>query len=236
MANTPEARMPEPRQQSGLQGALKARRDDFTRAGIILMLSEEEAEAMNLIELQKLSSAELRDMYNKLADRQVKRFADRVEAEKRTAQQLRDAGQWEGAMPDGKQKAAATKSGSNKTVSAPAKAGKGAKSAGKATPAPKAAGKPEKVKSAGAKAPRQPVAGRGAPRTNPSYRVIKTDAKMNSGSARTKVFLFVQEKGKGKNGIDRESIENHFVDDETVNVKSSLDYLVKVEILELVEA
>lgn len=223
MDDIPETVLPAGRQQSGLQGALKARRDDFTRAGIILMLDNEEAEAMNLIELQKLSSAELRDLYNKYADRSIKRFADRVEAEKRTAQRLQEAGEWQGQLPDGKP----AKAG---------KAGKGAKSAGKATPAPKAAGKPEKAKRAGAKAPRQPVAGRGAPRTNPSYRVLNADAKMNSGSARTKVFAFVQEKGKGKNGIDRESIENHFVNDEAVNVKSSLDYLVKVEILGLVEA
>lgn len=213
--NSSDAKLPAPRQLNGLQGALKARHDDFVRAGIILMLDQEEAEAMNLIELQKLSSAELRDMYNKYADRAIKRFADRVEAEKRTAQQLRDAGKWEGDMPNGKSAGKAGKAG---------KAPAGGKAAPKAGKAGKSAGK----------APRQPVAGRGAPRTNPSYRVLNAEARMNAGSARTKVFLFIQDNAKGKAGIDRETIENHFVNDETVNVKSSLDYLCKVEILELI--
>lgn len=218
---------------SGMQDALKANQDNFLRAAICNMLTpiDEEYE-MNLIDLQKMSSAELRDLYNRLADRQVKRFESRVEAERRTAQRLQEAGQWEGELPGTPQAGKAKKPG--KAADKPAKpARKAAGAADKETPAQGTGGKPEGRRQGGGKPPRQPVAGRG-PKSNPSYRILKTDARMNSASARSKVFQFIQSSTKGKGAIDRETIENHFMNDETVNVKSSLDYLVKVEILELV--
>jgi hypothetical protein len=239
MESTPERKLPNGNRHSAgneEKRAANAHRYLVAQICCILTPDDEEYETMNLIELQKKSSAELRDIYNGLAERHVKRFADRVEAEKRTAVALQEAGQWEGDLPDNKSKAAAAKSKPAKT--APAKPGKAAKSAPAAKPAakPAKAEKPAKeAKPKATKAPRQPVANRGAPRGNPTYKVLNPDAKMNAGSARTKVFNYVAEKGKGKTGIDRESIENFFVNDETVNVKSSLDYLVKVEILEVVK-
>lgn len=220
MDDIPEAKLPAARQTfGGMTAALKGRAKDFLWASIILILSDEECEQMNLIELQSKSTAELRDIYNGLASKQIKRFAERVEAEKRTAQQLIDAGKWEGPLPG------AAKAGGKAAKKAAAKA---APKAGKPTPAPT----PAKA----AKAPRQPKTGVGAPKANHSYRVLNGDAKMNAASARTKVFTFVRDNGgKLKAGVDRETIENHFVDDETVNVKASLDYLVKVEILSVVK-
>lgn len=217
MGLTPSTTLPADRQFGGMTGALKSRAKDFLWCSILLLLNEQEADDMNLIELKTKSTAELRDLYNSLVDKQIKRFAERVEAEKRTAIVLQEAGKWEGPLPDGKNNAKGKKPDAAKPT------GKAASKAAKSEPVAKAA-----------KAPRQPRTPMGAPKANHSYTVLNGEAKMNAASARTKVFQFVAENGTTKKGIDRESIENHFVNDETVNVKASLDYLVKVEILAVV--
>lgn len=198
------------RADTGLQAALKAREHDFLVAGVIHQTYDNEGDDMNLVELRKKSTAELRDIYNELVTKNIKRFETRRDAERRTANALKDAGKWNGALPDDK--------------AAPATAPKGGKD-GKATPAAPKADKPAKAK-------RAPGAGRPAAK-NASYKAKDGKFKMNSGSARTKVFLFVKENA-GKNGIDRESIENHFVNDESINVPASLSYLVKQGIIETV--
>jgi hypothetical protein len=231
-----EFKLPETKQLSGLQGALKARRDDFLRAGICNMLTpaDKEYEEMNLIELQKKSSAELRDMYNELADRQVKRFASRVEAEKRTADALKESGQWDGALPGAKAGKAPA-----------AKAGKAAKKAASAAPAPKGKGKaapaaPKAGKSAG-KAAKKSAAPRenlhaGRPAANRVFRA--TDGKgvtykVRETSQRGKLFAFI--KDAGAKGVDHESCEQQFLDDEDMNVRAHLGILLKVGLIEVVK-
>lgn len=199
------------RPSTGLQAALKAHEHDFLVAGVITQSHDSEGDDMNLVELRKKSTAELRDLYNELVAKNIKRFETRRDAERRTAAALKDAGKWTGQLPDGK--------------AAPAPAAKGAKG-GKATPTAPKTDKPAKAK-------RAPGAGRPAAK-NAFYRAKDGKHKMNSGSARTKVFLYVQENGSGKAGIDRESIENHFVNDESINVPASLAYLVKMGIIETV--
>jgi hypothetical protein len=233
-------KFPATKQLSGLQGALKARRDDFLRAGICNMLTpaDKEYEEMNLIELQKKSSAELRDLYNELADRQVKRFASRVEAEKRTADALKESGQWDGALPGAK------------AGEAPApKAGKAAKKAASAAPAPKGKGKaapaaPKAGKSAGksagkaakkAAAPRENLHA-GRPAANRVFRA--TDGKdvtykVRETSQRGKLFAFI--KAAGAKGVDHESCEQQFLDDEDMNVRAHLGILLKVGLIEVVK-
>jgi hypothetical protein len=240
-----EFKLPETKQLSGLQGALKARRDDFLRAGICNMLTpaDKEYEEMNLIELQKKSSAELRDMYNELADRQVKRFASRVEAEKRTADALKESGQWDGALPGAKEgKAAAAGSPSL------GKAGKAAKKAAAAAPAPKGKGKDAPAASKAGKAAKK--AGKAAktaaaPRENlhagrpAANRVFRaTDGKgvtykVRETSQRGKLFAFI--KDAGAKGVDHESCEQQFLDDEDMNVRAHLGILLKVGLIEVVK-
>lgn len=173
-------------------GSLKRREKDFTIAGIITLTTGKDEENMNIKELQGKSLAELRDMYNKLADKTVKRFRNRDDAEKRVAEKLKEAGEWTGKLP-----------------------GDSGKGKGKAA-----------KKSAGKKSHTKDIPPRGQPRVNKQYIAVEHNRRMNEGSARTKVYNYVLDEG-GKKGIDRETIENHFINDETINVKSSLDYLVK---------
>jgi len=56
---------------------------------------------------------------------------------------------------------------------------------------------------------------------------------MFEGSARTKIHAFVSE--AGTKDIDREAIEKKFATDESGNVKSALDYLVKMDMMVKVE-
>lgn len=221
-----------PRQMGGMQAALRARKDDFLRASIAIMASEEhepEIYNMNLEELKSKSTAELRDIYNGMADRQIKRFESRVEAEKRTAERLKEAGKWEGDLPGSGGKSAKGKSAA-KGAAKHAEKAKGGKGKGKAAAAPAAAKKGAAKASDGE--PKQ----KGAPKQNYNYKAIDHDRRMNAESARTKVFNALKELAKGrKNGIDRETIENHFAEDETVNVKAALDYLVKQGMAEIIE-
>lgn len=234
MPTDPNASLPAARQHGGLTGALKANQLQFQIASIILLHDEKEDPEMNIQELRSKSAAEIRDIYNSMADRHVKRFADRVEAERRTAQLLQENGKWEGDLPNGKAaaapKAASGKKGKGAPAPAPApapaasgKGGKTAKSATKTTtkPAPKAA--------TAKKSNTRVIPPRGAPRSNLLYFSVKHDKRMNEGSARTIVFKFIESKGAA--GIDREAIENNFVDNEDINVKASLDYLVKFGML-----
>ena len=213
MKATPEnkAKLPEQRQFGGMTGALKARARDFTIASIInITTKEEELDIMKIEELRSKSAVELRDIYNGLVEKQVKRFKDRVEAEKRTAEALKANGEWEGALPGADGKKAAGNAASKKAAAALKETAKAASK--------KAVSKHTKE-----------VRPRGAPRVNLIYIAIKHDNRMNENSGRTKVYKFILE--QGAKGIDREAIENHFLEDETVNVKSSLDYLVKFSMM-----
>jgi hypothetical protein len=248
-----------PQRSGNLSTRLRENKREYDIAGIINLTSDQESEHMNLDELRTKSSAEIRDIYNGLVDKQIKRFADRVDAERRTAERLKEAGQWEGDMPSNVKVAAAKKSTktAKATEPAPAAATPAAKAKGKGSAAPKAAtksGAGKATKKAAAKTPAKAApapkaakaaktAGKapakakdsvGAPRTNLLYIAVKTDRRMNEGSARTKVYNFIGE--YGANGCDRESLENQFVDDETINVKASLDYLVKMEMLKTKDA
>jgi hypothetical protein len=228
-----------PLRSGNLSGRLRENQRQYDIAGIILLTKEDQA--MNLEELRSKSSAEIRDIYNGLVDKQIKRFADRVDAERRTAERLAEAGKWDGPLPGSKGAKAAKK--------APAAAKSAPKGKGKASPAPapKAAaeaggkaGKPAKgtkqkaVRVAKAPAKAKPVDKVGAPRTNLLYIATRTERRMNEGSARTKVYNFITV--AGAKGIDREALENHFMNDETVNVKASLDYLVKMDMLKTKDA
>lgn len=194
---------------------------------------------MNIQELRSKSAVEIRDIYNSMAERHVKRFADRVEAERRTAQLLQENGNWEGDLPNGKA-AAAPKAPSGKKgkgtsapapAPAPAAAGKGGKAAKSVA---KTAAKPAAKAAASKKPNTRVIPPRGAPRSNLLYFSVKHDKRMNEGSARTIVFKFIESKGAA--GIDREAIENNFVDNEDINVKASLDYLVKFGMLKTKDA
>lgn len=183
---------------------------------------------MNLEELKSKSTAELRDIYNGMADRQIKRFESRVEAEKRTAERLKEAGKWEGDLPGASGKGAKAK-GAAKGAAKHAEKAKGA-TKGKAKE-PAAA-----KKSASKKAASGEAKGQGRPSQNHNYKAIDHDRRMNAESARTKVYNALKELGKGrKNGIDRETVENHFANDENLNVKAALDYLVKEGMAEIID-
>jgi hypothetical protein len=224
--------------RGGLCANLKARADDFIFAGIILLSTGDEVNGMNLLQLREKSTMELRDIYNGLAEKSIKRFADRVDAERRTAERLKEAGQWEGDNPDGKTK----KKGPRvveKAASEPpptkvnGKAPKAAKPAKQAKQAPAKAEKkapaakaPAASKTPKVKAESKAASGakRGAPLSNKTYVAVETDRRMHEGSARTKVYNRLKE--LGDSGADREALENHFVNDESVNVKASIDYLI----------
>jgi hypothetical protein len=237
--DAPPKSPPAIRQHGGLTGALKANQTGFQIAAIILWHNEKEDPEMNIEELRGKSSAEIRDIYNTMAERSIKRFSDRTEAEKRTAILLQEAGQWEGDLPGGPKKA------NGAAKAAPAKAGK-AKGKAEAAPAAAATGRGKKATETKSEKPAKPekvakkagntrtIPPRGAPRTNLLYVAQKHTNRMNEGSARTIVYRFVET--KGANGIDRESIENNFVDNEAINVKASLDYLVKFGMLKTKEA
>lgn len=83
---------------------VRSRRDCFRdlhhRCMAIGIWMNDPENKMNLEELKKLSTKELTELYNKYADKQVKRMESRQKAEERTIQLLRDAGQWD----DGTQK------------------------------------------------------------------------------------------------------------------------------------
>lgn len=66
-------------------------------------------------------------------------------------------------------------------------------------------------------------------RFNLTYATRDADRKMIEGSARSRVHAFVA--AAGAKGVDREGIEKQFETDKTVNVKASLDYLVKVGLM-----
>jgi hypothetical protein len=227
--------------------ALKRRANDFLVAGIFLLTTDSDEQNMNLEELRSKSSAELRDIYNGLVDKQIKRFADRVEAERRTAVILQESNQWTGPLPSNKKGEAGAKAepaGSKlrEKIAAKKTAASGAGKTVKAKPEPKGKAKPapkeEKPKKAAAapapKVKKEPKPrGVGAPRTNASYIAVETDKKMHSESARTKVYNFFRE--QGKKGADREAAEQAFVDDENISVKSAIDYLVKMGMLAVKE-
>lgn len=77
--------------------ALRNNAAGFLAAAIINISTEEDSLNMNMTELKSKTSAELRDIYNKLVEKQVKRFKSREEAEKRVVEALKSADQWEGA-------------------------------------------------------------------------------------------------------------------------------------------
>lgn len=91
--------------RGGLAARLKSREADYLIAGILLQLTEDHD--MNIDDLKKLSLAELRDIYNKLTGAKVKRFDDRVAANRTVAEALKAQGQWKGDLPPGKPIAAA---------------------------------------------------------------------------------------------------------------------------------
>jgi len=98
---------------------------------------------------------------------------------------------------------------------------------------------PTVKKTATKKAPAKPAPAAKSPksalatRSNPTYVAKPTDRRMFEGSARTKIHAFVSE--AGTKGIDRAAIEKKFAGDESVNVKSALDYLVKMDMMLKVE-
>lgn len=69
-------------------------------------------------------------------------------------------------------------------------------------------------------------------RTNLTYVTKESDRRMIEGSARSKVHAFVE--AAGSKGVNRDDIEHHFENDEHINVKSSLDYLVKFDLMNAV--
>jgi hypothetical protein len=225
---------------SGMREALKARAHHFLVAGIFLLTTGTEEENMNLEELRGKSSAELRDIYNGLVDNQVKRFADRVTAEQRTAVALQENGLWSGPLPSNKKgdPGAKPETGASRLRNkiAAKKAANAPEKPAKAKPEPKAPAKKSAAKKTPAakpeKAPKPATGegkGAGAPKTNLTYIAQETDKRMHSESARTKVYNFFKE--QGKKGADREAAENAFVDDENISVKSAIDYLLKMGML-----
>lgn len=69
-------------------------------------------------------------------------------------------------------------------------------------------------------------------RFNLTYVTKESDRRMIEGSARSKVHAFVA--AAGSKGVNRDDIEHHFEDDENINVKSSLDYMVKFGLMDTV--
>lgn len=76
--------------------ALRNNADGFLAAAIINISTEEDSLNMNMTGLKSKTSVELRNIYNKLVEKQVKRFKSREDAEKRVAEALKAANQWEG--------------------------------------------------------------------------------------------------------------------------------------------
>ncbi|MFA6231539.1 MAG: hypothetical protein WC617_15400 [Rhodanobacter sp.] len=68
---------------------------------------------------------------------------------------------------------------------------------------------------------------------NPTYVAKTIDRRIFESSTRTKIHAFVSE--AGAKGVDRAAIEKKFTGDESVNVKSALDYLVKMDMMLKVE-
>ena len=177
-------------------------------AGIAMISPTDEGDDMTLQELQKKSTAELRDMFNDLTKKNLKRFADRTEAERRTAAALDDAKQWTGPLPGA------------------AKA-KGTKPTGKVTKAAKPAANVAKLAKE-SKAKRAPGAGR--PQINARYVPIPETSKnfnpkglrINPKSARNIVLEFIK---SSKDGATRDQIETKFANNEDLNVTSALGFL-----------
>lgn len=183
---------------------------------------------MELKDLQAMSVSELKNLYNSLAEKQIKRFESRAKAEERTAQLLREAGKLEEAKePSSKVKPVKKPIETPETAPEPAKG----KKQGKA-PAPDREQAPASSPEASAA-----KRGRGAPVKNESYKLIpESDKRFNPGklriqpsSARGRVLA---EMAKLKPGatITRTDLEKLF---EGQNVKSALDVLVKVKFIEV---
>ncbi len=214
----------------GLIGSLKANQRVFFEMKLLMMLPENDP--MELKDLQAMSVSELKNLYNSLAEKQIKRFESRAKAEERTAQLLREAGKLEEAK-EPKAKAKAELKPAKKPIEAPEPSPEPAKGKkqGKA-PAPDK--KPSPASSPEASAAKR---GRGAPVKNESYKLIpETDKRFNPGklriqpsSARGRV-LAEMEKLKPGATITRTELEKLF---EGQNVKSALDVLVKVKFIEV---
>jgi hypothetical protein len=71
-------------------------------------------------------------------------------------------------------------------------------------------------------------------RFNLTYITMGTDRKVREGSGRSKVYDFVA--AAGAKGANRERIEKHFEADGSVNIKASLDYLLKVGMMTTIPA
>lgn len=225
-----------------------SRREQFARLNhdcFIMRVWNLTGDKMKYDELAKLSMAQLADLYNKHADKKVKRFESREVGTKRVLDALEMAGIKVEGMKSPHGIAGYTDKdgagGPEHTASEPEPAkqpgrkGKGAKPA--PAPAPVAEGKPAKAKGKAAAAP-EPKAkesaarGRGAPKKDFNYTALKLKpgVRLNPTSARTLVYNKLDE--AGKDGMTREALEKHFTKaKQDVNVKSALDYLVKMKMV-----
>lgn len=206
--------------------------------------------AVNLTDLEKMSTADIVTLYNTLADKQVKRMASRADAERRTIEALKEAGKWEepGTEPTAApvREARAPKGKKGGEADAAPLLPPEKKPAAKVKPSPtsKIGGKePDKVKAPIAKptktkpekVKKQPAPaagnGRGAPRKNPVYipfagpktKYNPKGLRINPNSARKFVLDFIEKNPAGKT---RDQIEQHFSETE-LNVKSALDFCIK---------
>jgi len=205
-------------------------------------------EEMKLEDLKKMSTRDLTELYNKHAEKQVKRMESRAVLEERTAQLLSDAeslagkevssnapqkGESRNTNPEGikEMNTAAKKTLKPATIGnkVPA-AQKIANKAPAAKPAKAVAAKPAKPAKA---ASDKPAKSRGAPLTDGTYIAISEKSKnfnplgckLQASSARFAVYEAIKAK---ENGISRSKLETMF---EGINVKGTLHTLTALSFI-----
>lgn len=214
-----------------------SRRERFARLNHSCIAAEiwmnDPENTMNLEELKALSTKELTELYNKHAEKQVKRMESRAKLEERTAQLLRDqgkldeGGEGEVSSPTPAPAKGKGKRGTNNKppIEAPITE-EGTADMATATKTKKTAAK--KNGKAAPTAKKEPGK-RGAPLTDHTYKAISEKSKnynpngnkLQASSARGVVYEVIKKKA---DGISRSKLEEMFPDQ---NVKSALDVLVK---------
>lgn len=215
-----------------------SRRERFARlnhdcTAISIWMNEEE-NTMKLEELKAMSTKELTALYNKHAEKRVKRMESRAKLEERTIQKLREAGE----LDEGKTEECATNESNtpnpnseDATMAKTATTKKSAKTAAKKAPAKKAA-KAAKTAKAPAKKSNEGSAKRGAPTKNPTYVAIAEGSRgynpknlrINPTSSRAQVLEYI---AKAPTGRTKKQCEEKFADTPEVNVLSALYFLVR---------